>query len=137
MPLASRRKILVVDDCHDTIRMLADLLALRGHVAHGLTEPTELFCSVDEFSPDLVMLDLSMPKLDAFQAAAELRLRGFSNPVVAVTGYSATGLRERALALGFDDFLLKPVQMADIEKMLSRMLPGRYRMRGNVTAATG
>lgn len=121
MPLSNRRKILVVDDCPDNTTMLTSLLALHGHAAHGLTDSTELFHYVSEFSPDMVMLDLSMPELDGFCAAAQLRARGFSNPIVAVTGYSVPGLRERALALGFSDFLQKPVSLEDVDQLISRL----------------
>ncbi len=125
MPVSSEtcRRILVVDDCPDNASMLAKLLEVNGHLALGLTKPTALFLSVDEFSPDLILLDLSMPELDGFCAAAELRIRGFTKPIVAVTGYSAPGLRERAMAMGFNYFLLKPVRIEDVEQMLASLYP--------------
>jgi CheY-like chemotaxis protein len=73
--------------------------------------------------PALVCMDIQMPRMNGYEAAAELRKRGYGGPVIAVTASALSGERERAAAAGFDDMLIKPFKRPDLETMLVKWLP--------------
>jgi CheY-like chemotaxis protein len=67
----------------------------------------------------LIFMDIQMPRMNGYEAAAELRRRGFTKPVIAVTASILANERDRCLAAGFDDMLLKPFKRPDIERVLA------------------
>jgi PAS domain S-box-containing protein len=114
------RRILVVDDNVDAATSLAMLLSMRGHeviLAHDGLEAIE---KAQSFAPEIIMMDIGMPKLDGTEAARRLRaLPGGSDlRLVALTGWGQETDRERTRQAGFDMHLVKP---ADPE-MLGRLL---------------
>jgi signal transduction histidine kinase/ActR/RegA family two-component response regulator len=114
------RRILVVDDNVDAATSLAMFLSMRGHeviIAHDGLEAVE---KAQSFAPEIVMMDIGMPKLDGTEAARRLRaLPGGSDfRLVALTGWGQETDRERTRQAGFDMHLVKP---ADPE-MLARLL---------------
>ncbi|MDR2551694.1 MAG: response regulator [Treponema sp.] len=66
---------------------------------------------------DLVFMDIQMPRMNGYEAAAELRRRGFDKPLIAVTAGAGAGERQRCLDCGFNDILFKPFKRRDIEAM--------------------
>ncbi len=72
---------------------------------------------------DLVFLDLLMPKMDGFQAAAELRKLGYDNPIVALTAVNSLETRKAAMEKGFDDYLIKPATVEMLRKVLLKSQP--------------
>jgi CheY-like chemotaxis protein/HPt (histidine-containing phosphotransfer) domain-containing protein len=73
---------------------------------------------------DLVLLDMQMPELDGYGAAAKLRARGFAGPVVALTAHAMADDRERCLRAGCTDYLSKPVDRHRLVETVARHLPG-------------
>jgi PAS domain S-box-containing protein len=113
-------RILVVDDNRDAAELLGMLLETDGHqvqVAHD--GRTALLLSV-EHRPDVVLLDIGMPVMDGFELAHRLR----SEPalegtlLVAITGYGRDDDRERTRAAGFDEHLVKPVDISALRDLL-------------------
>jgi len=64
-----------------------------------------------ELAPDLILMDLSLPKLDGWQAAAAIKKASPAVPIIALTAHAMGGDRERALAAGCDDYDTKPVEI--------------------------
>lgn len=119
---APRRRVLVVDDNRDAADLLRQLLALGGHEARAAYDGREALAIARDFRPDAVLCDIGLPAgMDGFDVARVMRadptLRGAL--LVAVTGYGRDEDRESALAAGFDAHLTKPVELAEIEALLS------------------
>jgi CheY-like chemotaxis protein len=119
-PRAGRR-ILVVDDNQDSAASLALLLKIYGHEAQTAHDGLEAVRAAEQFRPDVVLMDLGLPKLDGFEAARRIRERIWSAGLVliALTGRDGEEDRSRSLAAGFDHHLVKPVDVAALTKLLA------------------
>jgi signal transduction histidine kinase/CheY-like chemotaxis protein/HPt (histidine-containing phosphotransfer) domain-containing protein len=73
----------------------------------------------------LILMDIQMPRMNGYEAAGKLRERGFAGPVIAVTASALSGERERCMAAGFDDILVKPFKRPEIEAALGKWLGAR------------
>lgn len=82
---------------------------------------------IESFHPDVALLDLGLPEMDGYELAGRLRaIRELSGiRLIALTGYSHATDRQRALAAGFDDHLIKPVDLAALERALAASPTGR------------
>ena len=113
--------VLIVDDCPDTTASYAELLGLYGHDVRTAQSAREALALLDGWEPDVALVDLWMPRTDGFELARWLRVRGTGAPLlVAVTGMGALSYRERAAEVGFDYFLVKPVDPDVITDLLRR-----------------
>ncbi len=118
---APSRRVLVVDDNADAADSLSMLLALEGHeirVAYGAKEA--LSC-VESFRPDVALLDIGLPEMNGYELAKRLRAIPSLNGVrlVALTGYGQAEDYKRARMVGFDDHLVKPVDLAKLQRTLA------------------
>ena len=117
----SSLRVLIVDDNRDSADSLAMLLDMQGHVTQAVYSGKEALDRIGPFRPDVALLDLGLPEMDGYEVArrlrAERRLDGIR--IVALTGYGQTDDRERTRAAGFDDHLVKPVDLAALERALS------------------
>jgi CheY-like chemotaxis protein len=128
MPTAARvphpLTVLVVDDSQDTANSMAELLGLYGHVVRVAFDGEEALRVAAETLPDVVLLDLLMPRMDGYGVAKQIRERGEGvgkRPLlVAVTGYSSDADRLRTAEAGFDLHLVKPVDPGVIVGVLER-----------------
>ncbi|MBR1753118.1 MAG: response regulator, partial [Ruminococcus sp.] len=119
-------RVLVVDDNEMNLKVAQNLLGLFGiepSVAHSGYEAIELIKQNDHM---LILLDHMMPKLDGIEtltALKEGRLLKEGTKVIALSANAITGAREGYLAAGFDDYISKPIDIDELEKVLSRYLP--------------
>ncbi len=119
-------RVLVVDDNEMNLKVAQNLLGLFGiepSVAHSGYEAIELIKQNDYM---LILLDHMMPKLDGIEtltALKEGRLLKEGTKVIALSANAITGAREGYLAAGFDDYISKPIDIDELEKVLSRYLP--------------
>lgn len=119
--------VLIADDCPDTVASFAELVRLYGHDPRTAESGPEALAVLDGWEPDVALVDLCMPGMSGYEVARWLRVRGAACPLlVAVTGMSAGGYRERAAAAGFDHYWLKPVEPAVLARLL-RERAGRLR----------
>jgi len=112
-------RILVVDDLAENREILVDLLGAEGHVLDTARDGEEAVEKALAAPPDLILMDVSMPRLTGFEACRQLKAdeRTHLVPIVLVTGLVAREDRIRGIASGCDDFLTKPV---DAEQLLAR-----------------
>jgi two-component system CheB/CheR fusion protein len=114
-------RVLVVDDNRDAGETLAMLLDSLGHRTRLVMNGHEALAASDEWSPEVVFLDIGLPEMDGYEVAAELRRRSLDPPprLVAVTGYGQDSDRAKSLRAGFDDHLVKPAAFAAIEAIVA------------------
>ena len=118
-------RVLVVDDNQDAAQSLAMLLEMMGHqVSLAYDGPSAVQAALD-FQPDVVLLDIGLPKLNGYEVAQKIRQQDtLKNTVlVAVTGYGQKEDRKRSQAAGFDHHLVKPANFDEIETILAGVRP--------------
>ena len=121
-PAADGRSILVVDDNVPGAKLLGRLLEKLGrHRVHLVHDGEAALEAVERLRPDLVLLDIGLPKLDGYEVARRLRERSEFRDVllVALTGYGTAEDRRRSIEAGFDDHLTKPPGVDLLRKVLA------------------
>lgn len=127
----ARRRILIVDDNKDTVRLLSRLLTRRGHEVLSAYDGLEALRSAEEFQPDVLLLDIGLPGLDGYELARRLRAQGFAHAlIVAISGYAQDHDRELAREAGFDQHFAKPV---DVDALLALIAVPRPERGGSAT----
>jgi CheY-like chemotaxis protein len=120
-PGAGSRKILVVDDNADALRSLEILLRVTGNEIRTARDGVEAIGVAGEFRPDIVLLDIGMPRMNGYEAARHIRQQPWSKQTVliAITGWGQDGDKQRASDAGFDQHLVKPVDPAMLMQLLT------------------
>jgi signal transduction histidine kinase len=115
-PQVSARRILVADDNNDAVEALALQLQLAGHEVRTANDGVEALEVAEAFAPQVVLLDLGMPRMDGYETAREIRKKwwGKSATLVALTGWGQQQDRQRTSSAGFDVHLVKPVTEFDL-----------------------
>jgi signal transduction histidine kinase/DNA-binding response OmpR family regulator len=116
------RRILIVDDNVDAATTLGMLLRLDGHNIRFAHDGQAAVDAAAEFSPDVVLLDIGLPKLDGYEVARRLRARPETEEalLVAVSGYGQEEDRRRSKEAGFDHHLTKPVDFSVLRQVLPK-----------------
>jgi signal transduction histidine kinase/ActR/RegA family two-component response regulator len=124
-PQSPSRRILIVDDNADAANSLSELLRLDGHQTLPACSAEDALTFAQSFKPDIVLLDIGLPKMDGYEVARRLRqLPACSRTIiVALTGYGQTEDRERTQTAGFDAHLVKPVDLRALDKILANIRP--------------
>jgi signal transduction histidine kinase/CheY-like chemotaxis protein len=119
--LTGRRRILVVDDNRDSADSLAMLLTLQGNEVRTAYDGLEAVAAAAVFEPDVILSDIGMPGLDGYEAAQRIREQSHDKRVVliAMTGWGQEEDKRRSMEAGFDFHLVKPVDLAILERLLS------------------
>jgi PAS domain S-box-containing protein len=119
------RRILVVDDNRDAAESLALLLQLMGHETRAVYDGLEAVEAAKKFHPDVVLLDIGLPKLDGYQAAARIRAlqRDKRLTLVALTGWGMGEDLRRSDEAGFDAHMVKPVEPDALMRLLAELAP--------------
>jgi two-component system cell cycle response regulator DivK len=124
-PLAVPATILIAEDSADTRAVLTRALAFRGYNVVEAADGREAVEVAVSECPDLVVMDLNMPVMDGLAATErirELRDKCGNIPVVAVTAYDTYGMRDAAMEVGCDAYLLKPLDLDEFESVIARLL---------------
>jgi PAS domain S-box-containing protein len=114
------RRVLIVDDNRDGALSLAQVLSLSGHVTWTAHDGEEGVAMAEQLHPDVVLLDIGLPKLNGYEACRRIRSQpwGKHMKLVAVTGWGAETYRLRSTDAGFDTHLVKPVDSAALIELL-------------------
>jgi DNA-binding response OmpR family regulator len=122
-------RILVVEDNRDLAFGLRNNLEIEGYEVAVAHEGTGALAQAEQFSPDLIVLDLGIPDPDGFRVLRTLRDRGDDVPVMILSAAGEETAKVRGLRIGADDFVTKPFSilelLARIEALLRRPRPSR------------
>jgi signal transduction histidine kinase len=116
-------RILIVDDNADAANSLALLLTLDGHTTRVALSSEDALGCAELFEPQVALLDIGLPRVNGYELAQKLRaVPGLRNlRLIALTGYGQADDREQALGAGFDNHLVKPVDLPSLEHLLAAM----------------
>ena len=121
-----RLRILVADDDRDHVVTLAALLMDEGHEVRELYRGTEIMRMVRDFDPDVALIDISMPGMNGYDAAREIRQEfGKARPMlIAITGWKQSSDRILAKLAGFDHHMPKPFDPKALLELISPLSEG-------------
>ena len=119
-------KILYVEDNEDNIYILKRRLGRIGYDVAIATDGAQGIAMASELKPDLILMDLSLPVMDGWEATRRLKAAPETQaiPVIALTSHAMVGEREKALAAGCDDFDTKPVELQRLLGKIRALVPG-------------
>jgi len=115
------RRVLVVDDNEDAANTLAMILKMEGHEVETAYSGAQALERIEEFRPAVVLLDIGLPGLDGYEIAERVRAKPANRHIqlVAITGYGREADRLRTRDAGFAHHLVKPVDFADLRRVLA------------------
>jgi CheY-like chemotaxis protein len=122
--LRGGERLLVVDDNQDAAETVALVLRDMGYEVRMAHDGLAALAMLDDFVPDLAMLDIGLPSMDGYELAARLQAdeRMKPIPLIALTGYGAESDLVRATEAGFRERLVKPVETQRLLQTIRRLL---------------
>jgi len=112
-------RILVADDNRDAAETLQIMLEMMGSEVRIAKDGQQAVEIAAAFAPDLILMDIGMPKLDGHEACARIRAAGSDAFIVALTGWAQDEDKARSRQSGFDEHLVKPVDPAKLESLVA------------------
>ena len=117
-------RLLIADDIAQNRELLEAHLAVAGHEIGFAVDGDDTLAKVAEFKPDVILLDIMMPKLSGYEVCRQLKTdpetRGI--PILMVTALDEPGDIEKAVAAGADDFLSKPINRVELTTRVRSLL---------------
>lgn len=116
------RRMLIVDDNQDSARSMATLQRRRGHETRIACTGLEALTVAAEFLPDVVLLDIGLPRMDGFEVARQMRSMPALSGVLllAMSGYGCSTDLDKAKLAGFDEYFIKPVDLDRLRECLRK-----------------
>lgn len=123
----SWRRVMVVEDSKNTADILAMFFEMEGREVEVAYDGEEAVRKVENSMPELILMDLGMPRMDGFEAARRIRALpgGDAVTLVALSGWGQPQDKEKSREAGFNEHLVKPVSPADLRLLLQRLDAGR------------
>lgn len=117
------RRILVVDDNRDALESLAALMEIAGHIVRAAADGELALALAASFRPQVVLLDLGLPKLDGYEVARRIRAEtwGKTMLLIALTGWGQDEDRRRTRESGFDSHMVKPLDLEALTALLAQL----------------
>jgi CheY-like chemotaxis protein len=116
-----RSKVLVADDLRDITDSLAIVMRRVGFEVYTAYDGRQAVARVEEVRPQVVILDIGMPKVDGYEAARHIRAQpwGKEMTLIALTGWGGKTVQKRTEEAGFDHHLVKPIEPAALLELLA------------------
>ncbi|VVB88341.1 Chemotaxis protein CheY [uncultured archaeon] len=114
-------KLLIVDDAPYVLKALSDSLGAHGHEVYGAGNGEEALEKYNEINPDIVLMDVLMPKLDGVSATRNLIERDPEAKIIVVTAVGKHGLEKECIKAGASGFIMKPFKTKDLLKIINSL----------------
>ena len=130
------RKILIVEDNPQNMKVLLMTLRPYGYTFLKATDGEEALEMAVREKPDLIIMDIQLPKLNGLEVTRRLRqVPALSHiPIIVITAYAMKGDEEKFIEAGCDAFLPKPVNTRELPEMIAQMLLGRKQGKAPASA---
>jgi CheY-like chemotaxis protein len=127
-PAAAKRRILVVDDNENAAKVLGMLLTALGNDVRTTFDGFTAIEMAESFLPEIILLDIGMPKLNGYETARRIREQPWGKNVMlaALTGWGQEEDKRRTREAGFDHHFVKPLEPATLQKLLAEYEPAAY-----------
>jgi CheY-like chemotaxis protein len=112
--------VLIAEDCKDNQTLLRLFLERAGAKVHIASDGHAAVALASSRTFDVILMDIQMPGVDGYTATQQLRERGYSNPIIALTAHVLDDEKRRCISSGCDDYLSKPVDPALLVKTIAR-----------------
>lgn len=124
-----RRRILVVDDNRDSATSMGMMLRLLNNEVATAYDGLEAVKLAEEFRPQVILMDVGMPRLNGLEATKRIRQQNWSRDltIIALTGWGQESDRALTRAAGCDGHLVKPLNLPDLEQLLAQLPAKRER----------
>jgi len=125
LPPSAPRRILIVDDSPEIVMSLSTLLQMSGNTTQAAQNGEEAISMAEQFRPEVILLDLGLPKVDGFEVCRRIRQQAWGKEmvVVALTGWGHDEARTKTNQSGFDMHLVKPVDPETLFLVLAATIP--------------
>jgi two-component system, cell cycle response regulator DivK len=117
-------RILVVEDNLDNMTLISDVLSSLNYEVIQATDGEQGVKIAGEQKPDLILMDLSLPRMDGWTATRHIKADPELKeiPIIALTAHAMVGDRERALEAGCDDYVSKPINLRELANKLTQFI---------------
>jgi CheY-like chemotaxis protein len=122
----SGSQILVIEDDPDSRVMIGLVLEGSGAMVTTAGSPSEALAMLEKGSFSLIVSDIGLPEMNGFELIREIRARGVKLPSIALTAYTSASDRKMALSSGFNMFVSKPVDAAELLRIVGRCADGEF-----------
>lgn len=118
-------KILYIEDNEDNVYVIKNRLGRAGYTVVVATDGQQGIGMAAAERPDLILMDLTLPVIDGWEATRRIKAQPETRhiPIIALTAHAMSGDREKALAVGCDDFDTKPVELPRLLEKVRALLP--------------
>jgi len=122
------KKILIVDDNQDSRELVSKILKSRGYRTIEAIDGEEALEKAMSEKPDLILMDISIPKIDGYEVTKRLKsTEEFKYiPIVALTAHAMKGDRAKALEAGCEGYISKPINVRELPNQIKAFLKGRW-----------
>ena len=120
-----RRRILLVEDSEDNRAMMKRLLEMSGYEVREAINGEQAVEKAESISPDLILMDLSLPRIDGLTASRLIRRipQLKQVPIDVVSAHDTSDFHAEALASGCNEYVTKPIDFGQLELLLKRLVP--------------
>ncbi|BAT51679.1 two-component response regulator [Nostoc sp. NIES-3756] len=124
----SLKRILIVEDNDINRMLLSDYLSYSGYTVQSLANGSFFFIKIQQFQPDLILLDLKLPDVDGYSLLQQIQQQpAFAKiPVIVVSGFAFKSDQERAVELGACGYFVKPINLNELLRKISEELVIKY-----------
>ncbi len=122
------KKILIVEDNQDSRELVIKILKNKGYQMIEAIDGEEAIQKAISEKPNLILMDISIPKLDGYEVTKRLKsIEEFKDiPIVALTAHAMKGDREKFISAGFEGYISKPINIHELPKQIRDYLRGKW-----------